>query len=60
MGGDWVSVIGKIMQETADTQSKTNQKKVKNHIQMLKEAQAMIGKTKLQLEKIGDGNLESD
>ena len=54
MSGNWIAVIEKILSEPSNAQKdvRLNIKQSQNQIDMLKNVQSMIGKTKEQLEKI--------
>ena len=56
MSGNWIAVIEKILSEPSNAQRdvRLNIKQSQNHIDMLKNVQSMIGKTKEQLEKMND------
>ena len=56
MSGNWIAVIEKILSEPSNAQRdvRLNIKQNQNHIDMLKNVQSMIGKTKEQLEKMND------
>ena len=56
MSGNWIAVIEKILSEPSNVQRdvRLNIKQSQNHIDMLKNVQSMIGKTKEQLEKMND------
>ena len=56
MSGNWIAVIEKILSEPSNVQRdvRLNIKQNQNHIDMLKNVQSMIGKTKEQLEKMND------
>ena len=56
MSGNWIAVIEKILAEPTTTQKdvRLNIKQSQNQIDMLKNVQSMIGKTKEQLEKMND------
>ena len=55
MGGNWIAVIEKILSEPSSARDvRISQKQSLSHIEMLKDVQQMIGKTKEQLERIKD------
>lgn len=56
MSGNWFAVIEKILSEPSNAQRdvRLNIKQSQNNIDMLKNVQSMIGKTKEQLEKMND------
>ena len=56
MSGNWIAVIEKILTEPGNTQRdvRLNIKQSQNQIDMLKNVQSMIGKTKEQLEKMNE------
>ena len=56
MSGNWFAVIEKILSEPSNAQRdvRLNIKQSQNNIDMLKNVQSMISKTKEQLEKMND------